>query len=66
MWERDTLFLLFEEDFRITPTDIEPPVSHKPAALIEVVGDNSTFLSSADAENPVSYTTLTLPTTHPV
>ena len=51
MWERDTLFLLFEEDFRITPTDIEPPVSHKPAALIEVVGDNSTFLSSADAEN---------------
>ena len=51
MWERDKLFLLFEEDFRITPTDIEPPVSHKPAALIEVVGDNSTFLSSADAEN---------------
>jgi hypothetical protein len=50
MWERDTLFLLFEEDFRFTPNDIEPQVSHEPAGLIELVGDQTTFLASADAE----------------
>jgi hypothetical protein len=51
MWEPDTLFLLFEEDFRFTSIDIEPQVSHKPSTLVEVVGDHTTFLTSADAEN---------------
>ena len=51
MWEKDTLFLLFEEDFRFTPDDIEPPVSHKAAGLIEMVGDTATFLTPEDAEN---------------
>jgi hypothetical protein len=53
MWEKDTLFLLFEEDFRFTPTDIEPQVSHQPEGLIELVGDHATFLSSADAESQI-------------
>jgi hypothetical protein len=50
MWERDTLFLLFEQDFRFTPNDIEPQVSYKPQGLVELVGDPTTFLESAGAE----------------
>jgi hypothetical protein len=52
MWERDTLFLIFEEDFRFEPSDIEPAVSFEPTGLVELVGDQSTFLAAADAEIP--------------
>ena len=39
-WERDTLFMVFEEDFRFTADDLEPVVM-KTTGLQEVVGDAS-------------------------
>ena len=38
-WERDTLFLVFEEDYRFTPDDVEPNVM-KASQLQEVVGES--------------------------
>ena len=47
MWEKDTLFLLFEEDFRFDPHDIEPQVSHMERGLVDVVGEQSTLVMPA-------------------
>jgi hypothetical protein len=49
MWEKDTLFLLFEEDFRFDPHDMEPQVAHTEKGLVEVVGDQSTLPMPAAA-----------------
>jgi hypothetical protein len=50
MREKDTLFLIFEEDLRFTPNDIEMQVNHTPAGMIEMVGDKATLLTTEDAE----------------
>ena len=38
-WERDTLFLVFEEDFRFTEHEDPEPVMVKAGRLQEVVGE---------------------------
>ena len=38
-WERDTLFLVFEEDFRFTEHEDPEPVTVKAGSLQEVVGE---------------------------
>ena len=40
-WERDTLFLVFEEDYRFTEDNLRPAVM-KASGLQEVVGDTPT------------------------
>ena len=51
MWEKDTLFLLFEEDFRFDPLGSEVQVNHFQSGLVKVVDDPSTFVAPADAGN---------------
>ena len=51
MWEKDICFWLFEEDFRFTPNDFEPPVSYTPVGLFVMVGDKATCFAPEAAEN---------------
>ena len=47
-WERDTLLLVFEEDFRFTETEDPEPVTVKSQSLQEVVGE----MPEDEAEQP--------------
>ena len=49
-WEPDTLFLVFEEDFRFSPHDEPEPVVIKASGLQEVVGEPN------DATSPTEKT----------
>ena len=52
-WEPDTLFLIFEEDFRFTESDTSAPVLVKKTKLQEVVGSPDEEDPNAVATTPV-------------
>ena len=59
-WERDTLFMVFEEDFRFTPHDAEPSVM-KASGLQEVVNEDPAATAGGERVPLASGNTVALP-----
>ena len=59
-WERDTLFMVFEEDFRFTPHDAEPSVM-KASGLQEVLNEDPAATAGGERVPLASGNTVALP-----